>query len=243
MWNRDKLFEYVKARLGHPCIDIELELERNKEFSHFDTAYVDAWDFITRYSSNEANFEDYVIVYTQTNRVEYILPPGVSEVIEGGRAWGNAITPWSTLQIGPGESLISLNGGLNFDLGTYVAAKTLLADAQKLIGLNYRFKYHKESRILRIIPTPREDSPIIIRVYRDESIEEVYSMINFRNLLVALMREQLGLILFKDDFTMPGGGRINGDKILAKAESDKKAAMDAIIAEAPRPYFMTDLDL
>ena len=242
-WTRDKLIEYIKSRLGHPCIDLELEIEKKDGLGHLEIAIDDSLDWIFRHAQDEADYQDYVIVYTKTGQIEYKMPEGITDVIEGGRAWGNSITPWSTLNIGPGETLLSLSGSMNFDLPTFVAAKTLLSDAQKLIGLNYRFKFHKESGILRIIPTPREDVPIIVRVYREECFSEVFAMINFRNLVVATAREQIGIHLTKDDFNMPGGGRVNGDKILAKAEKDKKEAQDAIINESARPYLMTDLDL
>ena len=128
--------------------------------NHLAVAVRNTLDFLLRWS-NEAAFEDYMILYTKTGVIEYDVPDSVYSVIEGGRTFAGNLTPWSSIGIGPGESIVSLQGMVNFDLGTFVAARTLLSDAEKLIGINYRLLYHRSAHKLRIIPTPLMDASYV----------------------------------------------------------------------------------
>jgi hypothetical protein len=52
-----------------------------------------------------------------------------------------------------------------------------------------------------------------------------------------------GEILDRDDYTFPGGGKVNGSRLLEHARNDLKAAEDKIWDESAKPFILTDLDM
>lgn len=242
-YTRDDMVSYIKARLGHPCIDLELDFEEKNGLGHAHLAINDSLDWFFRWAQDEADYHDWLILYMKTGIIEYTLPEDVSDVIDAAPAYGNGFTPWSSFDVGAYESLVSTTGWSQFDLVTFVAAKRYLADVQKLVGTIYDINYQPTSRKLRIFPTPKQDKMVMVKVYRKAALSEVFQMINFRDLVVARTKEIWGEILDKDDYQLPGGGKINGSRILEHARADKERMEKRIIDECARPYIMTDLDL
>ncbi len=240
---RDDLVNYVKARLGYPCIDLELETEEKGGLGHIHLAINDSLDWMWRHSQDEADYHDWIILYARAGIIEYTLPEGVTDVIDAAPTYGNGFTPWTSFDVGAYESLVATTGWSQFDLVTFVAAKRYLSDVQKLVGTIYQLRYHPVSRKLRIIPTPKQDRALMVKVYRKEKLSEIFDMINFRDLVIARTKIMLGEILDKDDIQMPGGGKVNGSRILTNAREDLKTMEEPIIGESARPFIMTDLDL
>jgi hypothetical protein len=240
---RDDMVEYVKARLGFPCLDIELDLEEKNGLGHVHLAINDSLDYMFRHSQDEADYHDWMVLYARAGIIEYTLPEGVTDVIDAAPTFGNGMTPWTSFDVGAYESLVSTTGWSQFDLVTYVAAQRYLSDVKKLVGTVYQVRYHPTSRKLRIIPTPKQDRAIMVKIYRKESISEIFNMINFRDLVIARTKVILGEIVTKYDYQLPGGGKINGDRILTDARADLEKMEKKIAEEAARPFIMTDLDL
>ena len=243
LMTRDDLVQYVKARLGYPCIDLELETEEKGGLGHIHLSINDSLDWVFRHAQDEADYHDWLVLYAKAGIIEYTLPEGVTDVIDAAPTYGNGFTPWTSFDVGAYESLVSTTGWSQFDLVTFVAAQRYMSDVKKLVGTIYQLRYHPVSRKLRIIPTPKEDRAIMIKIYRKESLSEIFNMINFRELVVARTKELWGEILDKDDYQLPGGGKVNGARILSNAREDKAKIEDRIIAECARPFIMTDLDL
>ena len=239
----DDFVNYIKARLGHPCIDLELELEEKNGLGHIHLAIEDSLDWFFRYAQDEADYHDWLVLYTQPGIIEYTLPEGVTDVIDAAPTLGGGLTPWTSFDVGSHESLQSTTQWGQFDLVTYVAAQRYLADVTKLVGISYQLRFHAVSRKLRIIPTPKEPRAVMIKIYRKESLSEVFGMINFRDLVIARVKVIWGEILDRDDYTLPGGGKVNGSRLLSNAIEAQAKLEDRIIGESVRPYIMTDLDL
>lgn len=235
---RDDLVEYIKARLGHPVIDLELELCERNGLGHAHLAIQDSLDWMFRHSQDEADYKDFMVLKLRRGIVEYILPEDVSDVIEAQATWGNGYTPWMSFDVGAGESLVATTGWAQFDLVTYVAAMRYLADVKKLVGVQYTLNYHPHERKLRVKPHPKEDRYVMVEVYRKDSLSEIFNMVNFRDLCVARTRYIWGSILAKDDVSLPGGGRVNGESILSLAKEELKVAEERIIGESAPPRIM-----
>jgi hypothetical protein len=58
---------------------------------------------------------------------------------------------------------------------------------------------------------------------------------------VARAQQQLGDILKRDDYTIPGGGKINGTLIYTDATAKWDKLFDLMKQEAPGSFMMTDL--
>lgn len=240
---RDDMVEYVKARLGFPVLEIELELEEKNGLGHIHLAIQDSLDWMFRHAIDEADFHDWMILYTRAGVIEYTLPEGVTDVVEAAPTYGNGFTPWTAFDVGANESLVATTGWSQFDLVTYTAAKRYLSDVMKLVGTQYQLRYHPVSRTLRIIPTPKVDRAVMVKIYRKAAISEVFDMINFRDLVTARTKIIWGEILSRDDYTFPGGGKVMGDRLLSDARADIKDIQELIYQQSARPFILTDLDL
>ncbi len=239
LFTRDDLVEYVRARLGHPVIDLELELEEKDGLGHVHLAIQDSLDWMYRHNQNEANYKDIMILTLTKGIIEYTLPEEVSDVIDAAPTWGNGFTPWLAFDVGSGESLVATTGWSQFDLVTYAAAMRYLADVKKLVGQSYQVHYSPQQRKLRIYPTPKETgTAVMLEIYRKDLLSEVFANILFRDLVIARTRYIWGSILAKDDVTQPGGGKVGGSSVLALAERELEKAEKRIDDESDRPFIL-----
>lgn len=240
---RDDVVEYVKARLGHPVLELELELQEKDGLGHVHLAINDSLDWMYRNNQDEANFHDWMILMLRQGIIEYDVPEEVTDVIDAAPSFGNGFTPWTAFDVGAGESLVATTGWSQFDLVTYTAAQRYIADVKKLVGIQYQVRFHAAQHRLRIFPTPRTDRVAICKVYRKAAIAEVFADINFRDLVVARTKIMWGEILDRDDYSFPGGGKVNGSRLLDHARTDLEKIEQRILDQSARPFILTDLDL
>lgn len=242
---RDDVVEYTKSRLGHPLVEIELELQEKNGLGHIHMAINDCMDFFYRHNADEAIFHDWMVLYLKQGIIEYFVPEEVTDVIDVGVSYGNSFTPWTAIGIGAMESLVNINGGQfgSFDLVTYSGAMRYMSDVQKMVGVQYNVRFHAQEHKLRIIPTPKADSIVMCKIYRKAAMAEVYTNIYFRDMVVARCKEIWGEILSRDDITFPGGGKVNGQGLLANARIDRERLEKAIIEQSAPAFLMTDLSL
>lgn len=235
---RDDVVEYVRARLGHPVIDLELELAEKNGLGHVHLAINDSLDWMIRENQNESDFHDWMILFTKTGIVEYKVPEDVTDAIDAAPSFGNGFTPWLAFDVGAGESLVATTGWSQFDLVTYVAAMRYLGDVKKLVGIQYQIHLHPDQHILRVYPTPKEDRAILVEVYRKSRISEIFQNILFRDLVTARTKVIWGNILGRDIVQFPGGGSVDGRSILEAGKQELKDAEDRILGESARPFIM-----
>lgn len=240
---RDDLAEYVKARLGSPVLELELELEEKDGLGHIYLAINDTLDWFYRYNQDEANYHDWMVLYLKAGIIEYDTPEEVSDVVDVAPSFGNGFTPWTAFDVGAGESLVATTGWSQFDLVTYTAAQRYIADVKKLVGIQYQVRFHPFQHKLRIFPTPRADRVAICRIYTKAKVGEVFANISFRDLVVARTKIMWGEILDRDDYTLPGGGKVNGARLLENARADLLRYEEKIWDESARPFILTDLDM
>lgn len=240
---REDMVEYVKAALGSPVLEIELELEEKNGLGHIHLAINDCLDWFYRENADEASYHDWMVLRLKAGIIEYDVPAEVTDVIDVAPSFGNGFTPWTAFDVGAGESLVATTGWSQFDLVTYAGAMRYLADVQKLVGVQYQVRFHPQAHKLRIIPTPRADRVAMCRIYRKAAISEIFANPLFRELVVAKTEMLWGKILSRDDYTFPGGGKVNGQKLLDDATTTFKELKKEIRLESATPFIMTDLDM
>jgi hypothetical protein len=240
---RDDLVEYVKARLGHPVLELELELAEKDGLGHIHLAINDTLDWFFRYDQDEANYHDWMVLRLKKGIIEYDVPEDVTDVIDVAPSFGNGFTPWTAFDVGAGESLVATTGWSQFDLVTYTGAMRYIADVQKLVGIQYQVRFHPFLHKLRIFPTPKQDRVAVCKIYRKTVIGEVFANITFRDLVTARTKIMWGEILGRDDYQMPGGAKVNASTLLSNARADLEKTEKKVIEESARPFIMTDLDL
>jgi hypothetical protein len=243
LMTRDDVVEYIKHRVGYPALDLELNLEEKNGFGHVHLAINDSLNWFYRHNQDEANYHDWMVIYARAGVIEYNTPAHITDVIEVAPTMGNAITPWSAMDVGPGESLMATTGWQQFDLVTYVAAQRYVSDIKKLLGVVYQVRFHPVQRKLIIYPTPKTDRMLICKVYRKAMVYEIFANQLFLDYACARLKVIWGEILTRDDNTMPDGGKVNGDRLLSDARSDIDKYEKMIFEESARPFIMTDLDL
>lgn len=240
---RGDVQEYIMARLGWPVLDLELELQEKGGLGHIQLAINDSLDWMWRHNQDESNYHDWMVLYLKAGIIEYDVPPEVSDVVDCAPSWGNGFTPWTAFDVGANESLVATTGWSQFDLVTYTAAQRYISDVQKLVGTIYQVTFHPDTHRVRILPTPKADRVAVCAIYRKATVSAIFQNILFRDLATARTKIIWGEILSRDDFTMPGGGKVRGDLLLQNARQDLDKVEKQIWEESARPFIMTDLSL
>jgi len=240
---RDDMVEYVMARLGHPVLELELELAEKQGLGHIHLAINDSVDWMIRENTNESSYHDWMILFLRQGIIEYDVPEEVVDAIDAAPSFGNGFTPWTAFDVGAHESLVATTGWSQFDLVTYTAAMRYLSDVQKLVGIQYQIHLNPQAHQLRVYPTPRADRPVIVKIYRRAKIAEIFQNILYRDLVVARTKIIWGEILSRDNYEMPGGARVDGQTLLNNAITSLKEIEETIKNESAKPFILTDLDL
>ena len=234
IYTYDHMREYVLTRLGHPVYELELETQSRDGFGQVEIAINDSIDWFVRHNQDEGSYLDWMVVHTQPGVHTYDVPEEITEIIEAQPIFGNGFTPFTSFDVGSMESLVSTTGWAQFDLVTWVTAQQYLGDVRKLIGKKYDIKFFPQQHKMRIYPTPKanEEPRLMFRIYKRSEIFELYNHILLKDLMVAKAREQWGINLTKDKYTLPGGVSVNGEGILSKAERELKEAKEIIIQQS-----------
>ena len=242
----DDMARYIISRMGGQVNEIEMVVEEHHGLGHVYMAINDTADYFYRYCFDEAAYVDYMLIRLQPGVIEYHVPDEVMNVVELMPSYGNTFSPMMAWDVGPGESLMGVGGagmgGLGqFDLVTMAGAMRSLADTMKFCGTQYNIKLHPVDHILRVFPTPKTCRNAMACVYTKAKKSELYNNVIFRDMAVARAQIQLGDILKRDDYAIPGGGKINGSLIYTDAMTRWKDLFDLMKQEAPGPLMMTDL--
>jgi len=240
---RDDMVEYVRARLGHPVLELELELAEKGGLGHIHLAINDTLDWMVRENANESSYHDWMILFLRSGIIEYDVPEEVVDAIDAAPSFGGNFTPWTAFDVGAHESLVATTGWSQFDLVTYTAALRYLSDVQKLVGIQYQIHLSPQQHSLRVYPTPKTDRALIVKIYRKATISEIFQNILYRDLVIARTKIIWGEILSRDDYTLPGGGKVNGSTLLEHARADLEKIEERIRLESAKPFILTDLDL
>lgn len=242
----DDMVSYVCSRLGYPCTELEMVVEERNGLGHIHMAIKDTLDWFYRINMDEASYKDIMKIHLRAGIIQYRVPDEIMEVVDVQPSYGNTFSPMMAWDVGPGESLMGVGGaglgGLGqFDLVTYAGAIRYLNDVKKLVGTQYSIKLHPVDHILRVYPTPKSDRIAMATVYVKAKKYEVFANPLFRDMAVARAEMQLGKILKKDDITLPGGAKVNGQAIYNDAKAEWDALFKLLQEQSAQPFMMTDL--
>lgn len=243
---RDDMVEYIKARLGGSCMELEMEVEERNGLGHLHLAIQDTLDWFYRINQDEAAYLDGLKMNLVAGQIEYRVPEEVMQVVDVSPSYGNTFSPMMAWDVGPGESLMGVGGaglgGLGqFDLVTYAGAMRYLADVKKLVGTQYNVHLYPVEHIMRIYPTPKSNRVAMAMVYVKAKQYEIFANPLFRDMVVARAEMQLGTILKKDEITLPGNSKVNGQGIYNDAKEQWKELFQELKNTSATPLMMTDL--
>jgi hypothetical protein len=242
----DDMVEYIKSRMGYPVTEIEMVVEERGGLGHIHLAIKDTLDWFYRINMDEASYKDIMKIPLRAGIIQYRVPDNIMEVVDVQPSYGNTFSPMMAWDVGPGESLMGVGGaglgGLGqFDLVTYAGAIRYLNDVKKLVGTQYSIKLHPVDHILRVYPTPKSDRIALATVYVKAKKYEVFANPLFRDMAVARAEMQLGKILKKDDITLPGGAKVNGQAVYSDAKAQWDELFKLLQEQSAQPFMMTDL--
>ena len=242
----DDMVQVVLSRMGYPVTEIEMVVEERGGLGHVHMAIKDTLDWFYRINMDEASYKDVLKIPLRAGIIQYRVPDNIMEVIDVQPSYGNTFSPMMAWDVGPGESLMGVGGaglgGLGqFDLVTYAGAIRYLNDVKKIVGTQYNIKLHPVDHILRVYPTPKSDRIALATVYVKAKKYEVFANPLFRDMAVARAEMQLGKILKKDDITLPGGAKVNGQAIYNDAKAEWDSLFKLLQEQSAQPFMMTDL--
>ena len=242
----DDMVERLKSMLGYPCTELEMVVEERNGLGHLHMAIQDTLDWFYKINQDEASYMDGMVLRLKAGVIQYRVPDEVMEVVDVSPSYGNTFSPMMAWDVGPGESLMGVGGaglgGLGqFDLITYSGAMRYLQDVKKLVGTQYNIKLHPVEHILRVYPTPKSDRIAMATVYVKSKKYEIFANPLFRDMAKARAQIQLGEILAKDDITLPGGSKVNGERIMQKGQEQWDKLFKLLQDMSAQPFMFPEL--
>lgn len=243
----DGFRDYIKLVLGQPIINVEVTDEQ------FDQLIEDAVQDFQRYTYGEATFRDVITLPLTSGVSAYQLTEEVDSILDIALSFNNngindLFSPQHTVLYNdwingnyPGGSGAS-NGAAGLGgamvMGNYDISMIYLKEIEDHFVRKYHCDFNPNSYMVRIWPTPNIDTVAMLTVYKKETAINLYNNPLLKKLARARVKILWGEIINKYAMTLPGGGNINGDKIIDRGEKEEAAALESIVKESEPPLFL-----
>lgn len=230
---------YIKRRLGHPVICVEVADEQLNDI------ICDTIQDADRYLYGEGNYRDYIAFPITSGVGEYELDECISDVIEfdytsliDGINVLHSPThmllynEWVTNGNYPGGGTTGASSLVGYDI-----AMTYLKEIENQFSVSFNADFHEPSSMLKLTPTPKESGTGLLKVWRKSDVKDMLDHPLVKKIMVARAMMQWGLHLKKYQVTMPGGGTTNGDGIYQDGLVMEEKALDRLMSEGEFPQF------
>ena len=232
--------DYIKRQLGSPVVCVEIANEQ------LDDIIGDGVKDMQRYLIGEGSYKDYM-KFTLTSGVSaYYISDDLEAVVDFDTIQGfNGVNQLFTIEhnilyndlvggnlLGTGPTADA--GGL---LSNWNTQMMYLEEIRNEFSIMYSVQYNALSKMLLVVPTPKENAVGLLQVFRRETTEMFFNHILFRRLVVARAKKLWGLHLKKYALTLPGGGSINGSEIYSDGVAEEEKAFEAVQKEAAPAMF------
>jgi hypothetical protein len=156
---REEFREFIRRRFGWPLINVELHDD------HINDNIFLAMQKYTRFAIANASQEHFMTLMLSGGQRYYNLPEGVVEVVsveDQGKDGGiNTLFTIDNYLYQQGAfNFLNMNSG--FSLVSYHIAMGFIETIKRYTPSRYTFKYHKESNLLEVNPTPLKDKTLMI---------------------------------------------------------------------------------
>lgn len=233
---------YIKRKLGHPVICVEIADEQLNDI------ICDTIQDADRYLYGEGTYRDYLAFPLTSGVSEYTLDACVSDVIAFDYTSildGINVLHSPTHMLFYNDWVVNGNypggpggGGSISSLVGYDIAMTGLKEVQNQLGTSYQADFHEPSRTLKLLPTPQEENMVgLLKVWKKSDVKYMFDHPIVKKLMVARAMKQWGLHLKKYQVQMPGGGATNGDAIYQDGLVEEEKAWERLISEGEFPQF------
>ena len=214
---------YVKTMLGAPVINIEIS------DSQITQAIEDSYDLLTRYAIGDGGaYEDYMYMSLSAHVSAYSLSGLDIASIESitysnsiGGDIGNLFSPMNML-FGGNVNIFNTN---SFSLTNYETYCQYIGEVNRMFTIEFRLNFNSYTSILQVIPTPTTAVGSVIKVYKKQTMSNVYNHPLLKGMVLAKCKIIWSRSLMKyGNITLPGGGDLAafGTSLLSEGiESEK----------------------
>jgi hypothetical protein len=240
----DQMVDYVVRELGYPEINVELHPDTVRQQIHNARA-----EYI-RYAGGEGYYQDYFVVK---------LPAGQSEIpvdelvdrdgnkigadidyvysFNTNMGMGGINTLFSPTHMILSGSMYSgtfpgVGTGGGMVLAEYEIAMGYMEDIKRTFGKSFNVRYIPGKKIIKVSPEPQSEVIGVLSAYNNLKLNELFDLVNFRNLCVAKTGVAWGKRLGKMTIALPDGSTVNGRELLTDYKEDYKDVKETIEAES-----------
>lgn len=224
---------YIRRSLGggnpgdltsdRPTINVELSQ------AQLNQCIEDTVETVQRYLYGEGEYEDYVALSLIPGISAYSLSgTDIEDVVEFNIGYGTAngintlFTP-ANMVLGSNLQYIFQGGGLA--LAGYEVAMNYLEMIEDMFTVKFRVDYRERQNLLVVNPTPTTAMVGLLKVYKREAAENLYSHPLVKKIAVAKAKMIWGIALSKlGDMQLPGGGSYKdfANRIWQEGHEDEK---------------------
>lgn len=239
---------YLKLTLGQPVILVEIADEQ------YDQIIEDSVQDFQRYTYGEATYRDVLTIAISAGTSAYQLDPEVIDSvfdISLSHTMGDInqlFSPQHTLLYNDfiNGSVLGIGGaaggsaglGGAMSLASYDTAMIYLKEIEDHFARKYTADFNPNSGILRVWPTPNENSVALLQLFKKETAVNLYNNPLLKKLARARCMIQWAYHLGKYSTQLAGSSTINYSMFLEKGEKDEAAALEAIRMESEPPIFL-----
>lgn len=243
----DDFRTYLKITLGQPVINVEVaDIQYNQLIE-------DAVQDFQRYTYGEATYRDTLVIPLVSGVSAYQMDETIDSVLDISLSFGynginDLFTPQHTLLYndwingnypgGSGSSSGPAGLGGAMVMGNYDTSMIYLKEIEDHFVRKYHCDLNPNSYVLRVWPTPNIDCKAMLTIYKREEAINLYNNPLLKKLARARVKILWGEMLNKYAMTLPGGGNINGDRVISRGEKEETEALEAIVKESEPPLFL-----
>jgi hypothetical protein len=177
----------------------------------------------------------YITVPDSIQSVTWVYNLKTQNMFELG--WGGA--PNLSIGVGVTSNQQYLSSALTSigELGVY---KTIIdgfaSELNNMTKQTLQYDFNFASKQLHLLTSVHSD--VILETYDRIAEEDLYEMDKFRRYALALCKQQLGRMLTRYNFNLPGGIQMNGDAIKTEGEQELAAIREEIKGQSQTGWFM-----
>ncbi|CAL9978617.1 head-tail adaptor Ad2 [Vibrio phage D528] len=224
---KEKFIEYIKQKLGHPVITINLDDKQ------IDDAVDDAVQMFCEYhrDGSETHYYAYTVTDSDVSNGYIPIPKtlNIDDVVKLLSSDGiTGIGQWHTPTWQAAHSIMSVKSSFaTIRLTDYVLMNERLSNMRQILGDPCPFTFKKYKRRLYPRFDYKEGDIIAMECYenvdpRVEGNEEAYDDLWLKKYATACVKERWGNVLtMMQNIKLPGGIELDGHKLLSEAQEEK----------------------
>lgn len=231
---KSKLREKVLRRLGWPVVKVELTED------HVNDAIDEAKSKFVDFATGKATEQSYYVLPVSAGTAMYELPETVHSVVKTeipdglkkGSYYSDSFISYYTLPMGLQQFSDMYDVINNIDMVSTVYMNSYLNMMEQFTISKYIIDYHDLQNQIHITPIPTDDFYLFLLIFSVVPEEILYNSMWLYKYATAVAKKMLGEIRSKySGVNLPGGGTMNGDRLISEANEEMAELTEALDAE------------